>query len=538
MIGAGPSLEVEPVPPAGPAVAEERLVPAPAPAGMRLWQQAIVWIWVGLSLTAIYARGQSLELDRHVANRLRFHAIPVAISVLYHGRPHDYTAFRNLALAFQEAAPLESKIAWAVAYTPVPDESTYYWAADDRGMGDYVLVAFALFGPRVQSLYSFYFLVLGVSVALFLLDLGRHPLMSALLIFTLGALYTCLSVLPVSFIGGGTFEPASLFEPRVIELLSYVATLHLAATMFTDQRWSRGRIAIVAAQAAILAACYHARSSVGWEVVFVLIAGVWCVCWHWYGARRSPAGRSGRMAVPWPAIGVLAAILLVLAYQRVAYNPHYFRDGGGRTIWHNALMGLDANQHLAQKYQLGIDDPVVVKAVRNHLRASGDPRLTDEWTDENILGTLGGHAAFNWFVYEAAARDFYWHIWRVDVRSMVRCYLIDKPALMRTILVNALQRDPTPGGSAKGLSFNPLTGAALLMVAPGFLLAAASGRALRRAIAAMIVLLACSAIPAVLFYPGVHTMMGWFATISLLIYLTLALAAVPVVRRIWPGSRG
>jgi hypothetical protein len=508
-------------------------------ATLRLWQQALVWLWVALSLTAIYARGQRIELDQHVTNRLRFHAIPVAISVLYHGRPHDYTAFWNLAIGFQGPDPLQSKIEWAVKYTPVPNERTYYWAADDRGMGDYVLAAFALFGPHTASLYSFYFLVLGVSVTLFLLDLGWHPFMSALLIFALGALYTCLSVLPLSNITVAVFEPGSLYEPRVIELLSYVATLHLAATMFVDNRWRPSRIAIVAAQAAILAACYHARSTVGWEVLFVLIAGVTWWGWrHGYVPRRTASvSRASGAGLPWPAICLVAALLLVAAYQRYAYNPHYFRDTGGRTIWHNALMGLQSNGHLAQKYQLGINDNVVVKAVRDYLREIKDPRLTDEWTDNNILGTLGGHAAFNWFIYEAAARNFYWHIWRVDPRSMLRCYLIDKPADMRTVVVNALQSDPMPFGSARGLSFNPLAAAALLMVAPGFLLAAIGGHAFRRAIAAMIVLLACSAIPGLLFYPVVHTMMGAFATLTVLVYLTLALALAPVVRRGWARLR-
>jgi len=34
---------------------------------------------------------------------------------------------------------------------PPADDPTYFWAADDRGMADYVIAAFALFGPAVPQ---------------------------------------------------------------------------------------------------------------------------------------------------------------------------------------------------------------------------------------------------------------------------------------------------------------------------------------------------------------------------------------------------
>src|SRR5262249_41173846 len=61
------------------------------------WQQVVVGLWVAAAASAIYVRGQQVGIDRNVTSRLRFHAIPVAMSVLYHGRPHDYTAYETLA---------------------------------------------------------------------------------------------------------------------------------------------------------------------------------------------------------------------------------------------------------------------------------------------------------------------------------------------------------------------------------------------------------------------------------------------------------
>jgi hypothetical protein len=43
-------------------------------------------------------------------------------------------------------------------------------------------------------------------------------------------------------------------------------------------------------------------------------------------------------------------------------------------------------------------------------------------------------------------------------------------------------------------------------------------------------LLACSAIPGLMFYPVVHTMMGVFAALSLTLYLTVALILAATCR--------
>ena len=499
---------------------------------LRSWQRALVFGWAALALVAMFERGRQTGVDLTVGNRLRYHAIPVAMSVLYQGRPHDYTAFWGLAIGFQDPGTIEDRIAWGVKYVrPTNENRTYYWAADDRGMADYVIGAFTLFGPRADSLYKFYFVVLGLSVLLFLLDLSWHPAMSATLIFALGALYTCLSVIPLGNLTLAIFEPGSLFEPRVIELLSLVAALHLGLTGFVSSRWSPARIAIIAGQSAILAACYHARSSVGWEVLFVVIVGG--VSW---AARRWLArGQStGRLDLPWPVLCLAAAVALLVAYERHAYNPRYFQDMGARTVWHNALMGLGSNRHLASTYDLGVSDRAAVDSVIRFLRDRHDPRLTADWTRDNILNSLGGHSVFNWFVYEQSARDLYWHLWRTETRSMLHLYLIDRPREIGQVIVKAALPDAAPWRNRQGLFFNPFAAGALMVTLPGLLIAGIRRPDLKAVVAAALVLLACSVIPGVLFYPVVHTMMGVFASLSLVAYLTVAMTVAAACRL---GSR-
>jgi hypothetical protein len=493
---------------------------------LKTWQLTAVWCCVVPSLTMIFIRGQQTHIDKNVSSRLRYHAIPVAISVLYHGRPHDYTAYRSIAMSFQSNDPIDDKLAWAVTHEPPAGDATYYWAADDRGMADYVIGSFAIFGPHVTSLYRFYFVILAIAVSLFLLDLGRYAVMSATAAFALSAIYTCMSVISLGNLTVDVFEPGALYEPRVVELLGFIPTLHLGLVGLIDEGWTLRRITLLSAQAAILAACYHARSSVGWEVAFIVTINGLILIRHVWSAGRSAVFDSRRLAAAaWPSAAVIVALMLVAAYQRHAYNARYFEDLGSRTIWHNVLMGVASNAALSATYNLHIDDRMIVEDVTNYLRQQHDSRLTADWTTSNIINSLGGHTVFNWYVYEDAARDMYWHLWRIEPLSMLRCYMIDKPTeQLRVMTKAAIGSSALPGGAR--LSFNPFAPIALMMAFPGMLLAWRSGVSFVPTLAAAVVLLVFSAAPGLFFYPVVHTMMGMFATVALIVYVGLATTVV------------
>src|SRR2546430_17601124 len=91
----------------------------------------IVLLWVALSLALIYRRGIEIGSDRNVADRYRYHAIPVAISSMYHRRPHNFTAYKTLAFRFQAPGDLDTLIASSIKMTGSQLSGDYYWAADD-----------------------------------------------------------------------------------------------------------------------------------------------------------------------------------------------------------------------------------------------------------------------------------------------------------------------------------------------------------------------------------------------------------------------
>ena len=110
--------------------------------------------------------------------------------------------------------------------------------------------------------------------------------------------------------------------------------------------------------------------------------------------------------------------------------------------------------------------------------------------------------------------------------------MVDKPQQMFAIVARAIRGEGTPG--VAGLSFNPFKLVALFIALPGLLAVGAAGASFRPVIIAMLLLLALSAIPGLLFYPVVQTMMGMFETIALACYLTVGelLAAAAPRRRV------
>jgi hypothetical protein len=496
-----------------------------SPVAVRLWAFACLWVVLGLLL--IFVRGKNLSLDRNVTDRLRFHAIPVAASVLYHGRPHDFTAYQSMARHFQmPTLTADELIPWgAVGFVP-PGDATYYWAADDRGMADYVIGAFALFGPATESLYNFYFVVLAMSCGFALVGYWRHRLMTAVWLFSLAGIYCCLSIMPLATLSGSMWEPPSLFEPRTLELLAFIASLHIAFAGWFTERWTIAAGLALAGQVIVFWLCYHARSSLGWEALFIVAVNLAAVSGWFRRERGQRVPRALARPMAWvPLVMFVCGLGALNLYKHATYHPRYFADMGARTFWHNALMGLESNARLGAKYHLGISDSAAIEAVIADMRANGDPRLTAQWTNENIRNSLGGWFEFNWYEYESAARALYFRIWRQDFLQMVRCYVFDKPLGVASQIIHAWLPDGHAQRKLRGLYFNPLGLVPLFIGVPGIilLLLARSDR-VGTLIPPLLFLLLCSLIPGMLFYSVVLTMMGTFAAITVLVYVIGAMA--------------
>lgn len=451
-------------------------------------------------------------LLEHVGDRLRFHAIPVALTDLYQGGRADYTAWKSLALPFQDKS--RSIDALLAEYSrPRGDlDGTYFWSADDRGLADFAGLAFRLFGARVAALGRFTFVLLLVSVALFVLAYRDRPgALFLLAAFLTGLGFLVLLLDQAEGIADATGhvwqERLALFDSRFFEVLALPAVLHLILCgrtvpplCGTGRRVADGLA--LAGQTGVLFFLLHARSSLGWQVLalaLIALGGLGREARRWWQDRTFRF--SWRPVLP--LVCCLLGWLLLDLHRRAAYHPDYFAARGVRTVWHNVLMGLAYDPDLRDLRGYRVEDRSAIETVLAWMRNRRDPRLTPDWNPDHILCSLGSHTEFDWPAYEDAARATFFDLARQRPGPTLACFLIHKP---RAILSHLGQ---AAAGFADGRNLPAaLVLACLVALAGCMAFPAGRSEAGMRCRCSLLVLGVCAAVPPLVFYVALPTMGG------------------------------
>jgi hypothetical protein len=476
------------------------------------------------------------------SSRLRVHAIPVALSQLYHDWPHDYTANLGLALSFQGKGKTMDLVRAAATRAPLDRNSVYYWTADDRGLADFVYFSFALFGPHLQSLFAFWFVILTAAVSAFVFGARRDVFALSLLCCGVAGV---LAVLPIFVRAPGpTFRELSvdIAESRLFEVLGAVPALFLLLSiaqpkLASSWRWHSAAVL----QTLILGFLLHCRSSMAWLFVAVICVGVLGAT-YWATTRRD-RGRAAHVLIV-PAL-LIGAWLGVLGYQRAMFNPAYFGEIGPRTVWHNILMGLSFNPVLASELRIeAVSDREAVQAVLRYMQERHDPRLTAEWNEATILNSLGGVNRFDWATYEKVARDLVLHTLAAHPWSAIRLFAFDKPlkiaeAVGCTAMLVCSGKTHLQA-SRPDARFDPASGP-MIVVATVIAVLLTLGSAHRTeargevdgpllfGILAIVCVLSLG--PSLIFYPAVTQLGGLFVFGTALFYLGIVRLLVPFLRR-------
>lgn len=493
-------------------------------------------------IAVIFQRGFQLGLVSSVTDRIRFHAIPVAVSFLYHGHPHDYTAAREVAIPFQGAGPLHELLADSVN-KEVTQRNTYYWVADDKGFGDFVIVAFKLFGPKTSSMYLMWFVCLAFTTVLFLTSFPRRSWCLGLLGMLLVGIYTAISTLPLTdeanflnFQSSAAISTVSIYEVRFLDVLAMIPVIHICLfTMRRSLTTCRWQMVAVLGQVGFFFLLYHARSSLGWQLVAMIGFLSLVVIYRLLRSRNKEVRRVAHFL---PAAFVFATLLIGLIglsiYKHATYNPRYFQDMGVRTFWHNALMGV-VEPGLATTYRLAYGDFEAARAVIKYSQEGTCQQGITQLDPQGLLNSLGGHGEQDWFAYESCAKKLYFHLWKKHSIRMAYNYVVLKPmATVNVVLgtVRSVQAKFSDTARAQfSIGWYPLTFVPLLFGAAVFLVA---GQSLYRRRAMLLCLLATllvfSLIPSLMFYAAILTLGGFFVTLTILCYLFLLLGARASIR--------
>ena len=509
-------------------------------AGLSRWRPtATRSILLGIALLTCwltYTTGRELGMPTLVSTRHAFYSLPYAISSQYFGTD-GYVILRDVAAVFMKALPKVSNetMARAMALTPARD-SLMYFPGDDKGDADFAILAFRLFGPRVESLYDAWFALFSAAIVLFAAAHWREGPLIALCAVTL-AIYTAFFALPL------TTELGSIQNPRVFGMVSLVSVLHLSLAMIDRRPFTFWQAGAGAAQALLMALSIHVRTPEAWQAMAVFGVGAWLlVRWWWY--ERS---------FLWPAVILAAALVTLNVYQRASmadvYKTTHLQH---RTMWHNVVIGFALNPVLARQYDLTVDDMPVITLVRKHLAAtnrSGEidrifqPAGREDYAFNGIAKDFAHYErvarevtlAIIWNNKLEAAKTLLFYKPRVLWRNLAWAagygsYSLDELYLSGQVSAMIPAQDRA-GRSAYLDLFRPWT---LIAVVAMALL----GRGLvqRRAVHAEIAALACwiavmSLLPVMLAYPTISSLGGALATIPLAI-----LASVLFVLS-WPRGR-
>jgi hypothetical protein len=232
----------------------------------------------------------------------------------------------------------------ALALKDLPKNSSfanrqlYVPEANDPGLVDYVSWSFDIFGFRIESLYYFYFLVLGVSIGLFLICFRAD----ALPLVALSGLMVAFLILLSSRLFEGVWL-RTVFNQRFLTSLCFVSYLHLLFTLLIYRRPTWSRVVVTVLQAAIFVFVMFTRSSAVWLILsLALIIAVNVMFRLGRPEQETKATKAAKLGFSWPLVLLVGGVLCSVVYKASILHPIYsigiFLPY--HMVWHNAYMGL------------------------------------------------------------------------------------------------------------------------------------------------------------------------------------------------------
>jgi hypothetical protein len=499
-------------------------------------------------------------------------AIPPALSNLVFDSPRDHASLAAVSSAFygslQSNAPYQPRntemIARAIGAVLALDPKTIsrdalLMSGDDKGIVDFVKLAFATFGYHSDRIIYLYFLLLALSILIFVLRFRASRLAPVIAGSFLAAHYL---ILPAVFYN---LQLRSVLAPRFLPVLGLMACLHC---LFFALRPSLkpSDLAGLIAQVGLLIFTMHLRSVTIWEIT---LAGVFGALVFFAGLVSTPRqnGARRRWAALIPAGLLVFGMAGLSEYRQLTYNRHYLNGDvmATRPFWHNILSGFAINPVLARQYGFKVDDSSEVRATGRFLtrhgraeewQAMGGPPMDRAWAWSAVFSHLRlgdyDHAARDFIVSivvhqpgEVLATYFYYkprslwnHLawlygWRRDIPDVaiyVSADVGDAMAVQLADLQATLDR--------RQLRFSLLNPMSIAMVfAFALILSTQEGVRPGSEWLPLAVLAVGSLIPTTIGYAGMHTISELAIMVAVVIYVAAAVVLARIIAVGWKLRR-
>lgn len=303
-------------------------------------------------------------------------------------------------------------------------------AFNDQGGIEFTQAAFRLFGIDVKSLYYFYFAILGLSAAAYLIAFWRDYVACAALFAAACAVY--------SFMPGFLFHDDQLMSvstPRFLSTLGIVPLLHICFSLIRGEMPLRPiSIAALVAQAGILSFAYAARSTSSWMVIALILlfsyyfarALIRSLRWKQSAFLRSVINRRGAVL-----LAALATIITLGSARSLLLMPRCHTELYSHTVWHNIFMGFywhpQWKQRFGPLYKNTESDTLAFTAAqvyieRHHLPYPSEPHIFQEDPITRDFVPLG-----SWDKYDELMRSVVIEFIREHPRFALESFLIYRP---------------------------------------------------------------------------------------------------------------
>ena len=240
----------------------------------------------------------------------------------------------------------------AAAKVPCPiggyidDGSLMTMLYDDIGFVNYVKLSFDIFGHKVQGFYYLYFILLFLSIVLFVAEFSDNlPAVTILLCTILGFFVEINSTIFTPFM-------PSVFGLRHSSILAILPIWHVAFLTLLNRRFTAVSVCRLLPQLALIAFAASIRRSADWGIIFLVLLTI--VLLVEYSLRLRKQQRrldfKATLLMSWPTLILIASNIACSVYINSQLHIVYFTDDvqAYHGLWDAAYQGFALSPRAAE----------------------------------------------------------------------------------------------------------------------------------------------------------------------------------------------
>jgi hypothetical protein len=233
--------------------------------------------------------------------------------------------------------------------------------ADDVGYVDFAKLSFWTFGLHVRSFYYMFFVIMGTSLLLSLVERARDRVGQIIVLSTAAIVYASCYYTDILLLA----EPsgsANMINPRFMPVIGLIPTVHILLMMADGVRPQWHKVAIVLVQAGIIFFAVHIRITALWLIASLSLAMIVLAVpliregWRRKETFRMLACRFA--AAQWPALMSVLVVYGGLKIVSLLLHPIYHEGGWlqHHAFWHSIYYSLQYHPKFIEKYGAAHND--------------------------------------------------------------------------------------------------------------------------------------------------------------------------------------